>query len=57
MKFSYRNREFWYKEYYVDTIGKNTAIIKEYIANPLKQDKESDQLSIFDPHASFTGGK
>ena len=42
---------------YVDTIGKNTAIIKEYIANPLKQDKESDQLSIFDPHASFTGGK
>ena len=25
--------------------GENTKAIKEYIANPLKQDKESDQLS------------
>ena len=48
MKFAYRNREFWCKGYYVDTVGKNTAAIKEYIANQLKQDKESDQLSLFD---------
>lgn len=27
MKFAYRNREFWCKEYYVDTVGKNTAAI------------------------------
>ena len=42
MKIAYRNREFWCKGYYVDTDGKNTAAIKEYIANRLKQDKESD---------------
>ena len=33
MKFAYRNREFWCKGYYVDTVGKNTAAIKDYIAN------------------------
>ena len=57
MKFAYRNREFWCKGYYVDTVGKNTAAIKEYIANQLKVDKESDQLSIFDPNDPFTGSK
>ena len=30
---------------------------KEYIANQLKQDKEADQLSIFDPRDPFTGSK
>ena len=30
MKFAYRNREFWCKGYYVDTVGKNTKAIKEY---------------------------
>ena len=57
MKFAYRNREFWCKGYYVDTVGKNTAAIKEYIANQLKQDKESDQLSLFDMRDPFKGGK
>ena len=57
MKFAYRNREFWCKGYYVDTVGKNTATIKEYIAEQLKADKESDQLSIFDPQDPFKGSK
>ena len=57
IKFAYRNREFWSKGYYVDTVGKNTKMIKEYISNQLKRDKESDQLSIFDPRDSFTGSK
>ena len=38
MKFAYRNREFWCKGYYVDTVGKNTKAIKEYISNQLKHD-------------------
>ena len=33
LKFKYRNREFWCKGYYVDTVGKNTTKIKEYIEN------------------------
>ena len=57
MKFAYRNREFWCKGYYVDTAGKNTKAIKEYIANQLKHDKESDQLAPFDPQDPFMGNK
>lgn len=37
--------------------GKNTVAIKEYIAHQLKQDKEADQISIFDLRDPFTGGK
>ena len=57
MKFAYRNREFWCKGYYVDTVGKNTKAIKEYISEQLKQDQESDQLSMYDPKDPFTGSK
>ena len=56
MKFAYRNREFWCRGYYVDTVGKNSKAIKEYIANQLKQDKETDQLSLFDPRDPFKKG-
>ena len=55
MKFAYRNREFWCRGYYVDTVGKNTKAIKEYIENQLKEDKEADQLSMFDPRDPFKG--
>ena len=57
MKFAYRNREFWCKGYYVDTVGKNTKAIKEYIADQLQKDKESDQLAMFDPQDPFMGSK
>ena len=43
--------------YYVDTVGKNTKAIKEYIADQLKQDKESDQIAMFDPRDPFMGSK
>ena len=33
LKYKYRNREFWCRRYYVDTVGKNTARIAEYIQN------------------------
>ena len=54
MKFAYRNIEFWCKGYYVDTVGKDTKAIREYIANQLKEDRENDQLSLFDPRDPFT---
>ena len=56
MKFAYRNREFWCKGYYVDTVGKNTKKITEYIANQLKADRMQDQLSLFDPRDPFSKG-
>ena len=46
MKFKYRNREFWCRGYYVDTVGKNDIKIKEYIANQLKEDKMMEQMTI-----------
>ena len=55
MKFAYRNREFWCRGYYVDTVGKNTKAIKEYIANQLEADKQMDQLALFDPKDPFKG--
>ena len=54
MKFKYRNRQFWCRGYYVDTVGKNAKAIKEYIENQLKKDKGSEQLSIFDPRDNRT---
>ena len=57
IKFAYRNREFWCKGYYVNTVGKSTTAIKEYIANQLERDKEMDQLVLFDPKDPFMGSK
>lgn len=58
IKFAYRNREFWCKGFYVDTVGEEYEDDKRiYISNQLKRDKESDQLSIFDPRDPFTGSK
>ena len=31
LKYKYRNREFWCRGYYVDTVGKNETRIAEYI--------------------------
>ena len=45
-RYQYRNREFWCRGYYVDTVGKNTKKIKEYIANQLKNDQLNGQLTI-----------
>ena len=48
MRYQYRNRE---RGYCVDTVGKNTKKIKEYIANQLKEDQLSQQMTLedFDP--------
>ena len=44
LKYKYRNREFWCKGYYIDTVGKNESRIAEYIANQLKEDQLGEQL-------------
>ena len=48
MKYKYRNRQFWCRGYYVDTVGKNTYKIKEYIAHQLEEDRMSNQLTLDD---------
>ena len=56
MKYKYRNRQFWCRGYYVDTTGKDTKRIKEYIENQLREDMMSEQLTldVVDP---FTGNQ
>ena len=46
MKFAYRNREFWCRGHYVDTAGKNSVKIREYIKNQLKQDELGERLTF-----------
>ena len=44
VKYKFRNREFWCRGYYVDTVGKNAKRIAEYIKNQLKIDEAGSQL-------------
>ena len=46
LKYRYRNRSFWCKGYYVDTTGKNTSRIAEYIRQQLSEDKLGEQMSM-----------
>ena len=48
MKYKYRNRSFWCRGYYVDTVGKNTKAITEYIQRQLEEDRTSGQLTLDD---------
>ena len=38
LKYKYGNRCFWYRGYYIDTVGKNAKKIEEYSRNQLKED-------------------
>lgn len=48
MKYKYRNRQFWCRGYYVDTVEKNTQKIQDYIAHQLEEDRMSNQLTMDD---------
>ena len=55
LKYKYGNRHFWCRGYYVDTVGKNTAAIKAYIQNQIKEDLDYDQMSFVEYIDPFTG--
>ena len=57
LKFRYRNREFWCRGDYVDTVGKNATKIREYIRKQLDEDKLGTQLSLPYAGSPFTGSK
>ena len=57
LKFKYRNREFWCRGYYVDTVRKNTKAIAEYIKHQLDENRMGEQLTMFGKADNpFTGG-
>ena len=55
LKYKYGNRKFWYRGYYVDTVGKNAKKIEEYIKNQLQDDVAYDQLTLKEYIDPFTG--
>jgi len=57
LKYKYGSRSFWCRGYYVDTVGKNEKVIKEYIKNQLEEDLASDQISLKEYIDPFTGKK
>lgn len=38
LKYKYGQRTFWCRGYYVDTVGKNEKVIKDYIKNQQEED-------------------
>jgi putative transposase len=57
LKYKYGNRHFWCRGYFVDTVGKNTKKIEEYIKTQLQEDIAEDQISIQEYIDPFTGEK
>ena len=57
LKYKHGNRSFWCRGYYVDTAGKNTKKIAEYIQNQLEEDKLQDQLTFREYEDPFKGSK
>ena len=55
LKYKYGNRHFWCRGYYVDTVGKNTKKIQEYIKNQLQEDLQYDQMTLNEYIDPFTG--
>ena len=55
LKYRYGNSHFWCRGYYVDTVGKNTAKIKEYMQNQLQEDYTADQITLKEYIDPFTG--
>ena len=57
LKYKHGNRSFWCRGYQVDTVGKNTKKIAEYIQNQLEEDKLQDQLTFREYEDPFKGSK
>ena len=55
LRYKYGNRHFWYRGYYVDTVGRNEKAIQEYIRNQLQEDVAADQISLKEFTDPFTG--
>lgn len=57
LKYKYGQRTFWCRGYYVDTVGKNEKVIKDYIKNQQEEDYTRDQISLKEYVDPFTGSR
>lgn len=44
---NYGGMKFWARGYYVNTVGKDEEVVREYIRNQEKEDQRTDQLGLF----------
>ena len=57
LKYKYGRRNFWARGYFVDTVGRNEKVIKDYIKNQLEEDYMADQISLKEYTDPFTGSR
>ena len=57
LKYKYGSRHFWARGYFVDTVGRNEAAIREYIKKQLEEDYMQDQMTFKEYIDPFTGSK
>ena len=57
LKYKYGNRHFWCRGYYVDTAGKNSKRIEEYIRAQMQEDIAEDKINTKEYIDPFTGKK
>ncbi|MBZ2176418.1 MAG: IS200/IS605 family transposase, partial [Acidobacteria bacterium] len=46
-KRNFVGQHFWARGYYVSTVGRDEAVIREYIRNQEKEDERMDQLKLY----------
>ena len=57
LKYKYGNRVFLCRGYYVSTVGNNKTAVASYVANLLKEDMMTDQITIKEYKDPFKGSK
>lgn len=55
LKYKHGNRHFWWRGYFVGTVGKNSKKIEEYIKNQITEDIIADKMNMKEHVKLFTG--
>ena len=57
LKYKFGNKHFWATEYYVSTVGLNSATVEKYIREQEKADQIEDKLTTKEYEDPFKGGR
>ncbi len=57
LKYMYGNRYFWFRGYYISTVGREKRVSEAYIRNQMQEDYAWDQISINGPVYRSAGVK
>jgi putative transposase len=45
---NFTGQSFWARGYYVSTVGRDEAMVRQYIQNQEKEDRRLDQMNLFE---------